>query len=548
MKKLVIIFVLSISNVLLAQTEAQRRQNVEYKRLSEATQRAYTVPQRTTTSAGYTSSISGSSSSGSSYNSKQSSTTNIYSSNNDSYSWAMTGQYERQQRLEAAIDAKNEKAKNAYYAKVAIINACYKKFPKNKDNYEQIFNCATSSGCDYYIACRIIGFSADDMQSKIDLANASKVENPASLYEGSTKAECAGDCTETLYYNDRSGTYVGNTSRNKPHGKGVLTLKNGDKLTGDFVNGNLIGDIVYNFKDGNLYEGGFYRAELTGEGKFTFSDGEVHQGTFLHSKLNGFGTETTRNAKYTGIYKDGKLIKKGIRTIENSNGTKHIINFDNPNQSKIIWNKDASFTGVVDDNYIYRNGKLDYGNGDSFDGEFNEKGGYINGKRLYKDGASFTGTFVNGLKRKGTFINNQYTFTGLYDAKGENFNVGSYQTTDKSINCEAFFGINNTKNGYRIDYTITGGINEAIYKNEQNTGPIRYTNIKNDILIGTTTHEKYSLYGMLREKSGGFYPAALLNGTWITLPESERENAMKIATETIQILEKARSEYENAIK
>lgn len=549
MKKLLLFTVLSISDICLAQTEAQRRQNIEYKSLSQATQRAFSVPQRPATNIStYKSSVSSISSSSSSNSSNQSSSANSYSSNNDSYSWAMTGQFERKQKLGAAIDAKNKKSMDAYNSNVAIVEGCYKKFPKNKENYQQIFNCAISSGCDYYIAYRIIGFSADDLQSKIDLANAAKEEKSTSLFEGSTKADCSGDCTETLYYKDRSGIYIGNTKGNRPHGKGVLTLSNGDKLTGNFVNGNLVGDIVYNFADGNLYEGGFYRAEFTGEGKFTFTDGEINQGTFLHNKLNGFGTITTNQKKYSGIFKDGQLINKGQKMIEYASGTKYLINYDNPNQSTITWKGGTNFIGLVDDKFIYRNGKLDYGNGEFFDGEFDQKGNYVNGKQQYKDGSSFIGTFVNGIRRKGTFTNDKYIFTGIYNDDGKNFKVGNYQTKDKLVTCEAFFGINNTKNGYRIDYTPTGGINETIYNNEQNTGPIRYTNKNNDVLVGTNIHEKYTLYGMLREKSGGFYPAALLDGTWITLPEPEREYAMKVATETIQILEKARAEYENAIK
>ena len=548
MKKLLLIIVLCLSNFCFSQTEAQRRQNAEYSRLSQATQRAFAVPDRPATISSYKSNSSSSSSSYSNSSSNQSNNSNLYSTQNDNYSWAMTGQYERQQRQIAATDAKTKKLNDAFDAKVATVENCYKKFTKNKENYQQIFNCATSSGIDYYTACRLIGFSADDMQSKIDLVNAANEIKSPSLFEGSTKSDCSGNCTETLYYKDRSGTYVGNTIGNRPHGKGILTLSNGDKLTGNFVNGNLVGEIVYNFIDGNRYEGNFYRAEFTGEGKFIFTNGDIDQGTFLHNKLNGFGTLKTRDKTISGIFKDGNLINKGKKSYEYANGTKYILDYDNPTQSSINWSNGAFFKGIIDDNFKYVKGLLNYGNGDSFDGEFDTKGNYINGKRKYTDGSTFEGTFVNNQKRKGIFINSKYVFKGIFDNNGENFMVGSYQAMDKTINFEGFFGLANSKNGYRIDYTPTGGINETIYEDEVSIGPVRFTNKNNNVLVGTNLNPNYTLYGMLREKSGAFYPAALIKGEWIVLPETERENAMKVATETALILQKARAEYENAIK
>ena len=99
MQTLVIIIVLCLLNFCLAQTEVQRRQNIEYKRLSEATQRAFAEPDRPATISSYKSNISSTSSSYSNKSEKQSGSSNSYSSQNDNYSWAMTGQYERQQTM-----------------------------------------------------------------------------------------------------------------------------------------------------------------------------------------------------------------------------------------------------------------------------------------------------------------------------------------------------------------------------------------------------------------------------------------------------------------
>ena len=525
-----------------------QKQNREYKSLQESTKRAYTVPERQTSNynsyqSSSSSSYSGSASSSSSYN------TAIYT-NNDNFSWGMTGRARRQEALGAKIEADRARSMAAYEAKVAAVENCYKKIAKVKENYQKIFDCAISSGVDYYTASRIIGFSADDLQNQIDIKNGYSDPRDFSLFEGSTNPNCTGDCKETLTYKDKSGTYYGSTKGNRPHGKGVMTLSNGDTFSGNFSNGSLVGNIIMKTATGDVYEGGYYRDRMAGEGKYTFADGEVNEGTFINNKLNGFGKLVKSTYTMSGIFKDGSIVKKGLQIYEYKNGIKYTINHDYPTQSSIIYSETKNFVGQLNENFNPVKGKFTYDKLSSFDGEFDVKTNPLNGNAIfhYDDGASYIGTFVNGVKRKGTFINDKYTFTGIYDDAGVNFKVGSIQYTDKSINCEAFFGLNNTKNGYRIDYKENGGINETIYNNEQNTGPIRYTNIDNEVLVGTNTHPDYDLYGMIRTKAGAFYPSALKNGSWIVLPESERENAMKIANETIKILQKARAEYELAIK
>ena len=310
-----------------------------------------------------------------------------------------------------------------------------RRLTKSKENYQALFNCALDAGLDQYTAGRILGFTADEYQAMLN-RQVSADSKSSGLFEGSTLSQCEGDCKETLYYKDKTGRYVGNTVGGRPHGKGVLTLTNGDQFIGNFVEGNLQGNIVLRFANGNLYEGGFYRAELSGQGKFTFKDGSFDKGIFKNNRLR------------RGIYSD----------------------------------KELSFEGI-----------------------------------FYPDGR----TLMAG------------------------------KSVDKISNdiSESFFNAAGQKHGYRIDYFEKNRINEAIYINDKNAGPIKYTNSNGDLLIGTTAQAPYQLYGFIKSADNKMSLGALTSdGKWITLPESERENVMKIFNATNEALTKGRAEYEAAMK
>lgn len=511
------------SIIATAQTEQQRRQNMEYKSLSAATQRAFTVPDRPAPSTTYKSSITNTAASSSSSNSTSGSTSSgVFTSNN--YGWADYSHINRQKAAEAKGDARIA----AFEAKMLKFEnlITQRKLIKNKSNYQAIYACALDAGLDAYTAGRMIGFNATEYKEMLDRKAARDNPKPFNLFNGSTKSLCEGACEETLYYNDRSGTYVGNTKNGRPHGKGILTLSNGDKFIGNFEEGNLLGDIVLNFADGNKYEGGFFRGEFFGEGKFTFTDGEINEGTFKNNKLNGFARIVKPNYTTTGFYKNGQEEKRGERMYEFTSKTIKIINYDNPTLCKIIWVADGmDFVGTFDESTNYKKGKMNYSKTSFFNGEFN-----------------------NGKHYKGVYETEEAIFEGTFNSKGKKLLVG--KTIDKKTKAisESFYNELGQKNGYRIDYTATGGINEAIYENDTNVGPIKYTNINGDLLIGITGYKDYDLYGFVKDKTGKMKLGALQNGSWITLPESERENVMKIFEETNIALAKGRADYEAAMK
>jgi hypothetical protein len=512
----------------LAQTEQQRKQNVEYKRLSEATQRAFAVPNRPTPIVSNTNNRPGNVNSGgnqSNGSSKINSDTSAYASESSSenYGWADTSQINRQREA----GARNDALVSAFDAKLEKMEKLIKQrnLSKSKENYQALFTCATDAGLDHYTAGRMLGFNADEYQAMLD-RKANKNPKAAGIFEGSTKSKCDGDCKETLYYKDKSGHYVGNTEGGRPHGKGVLTLSNGDQFIGNFVEGTLQGDIVLRFADGNLYEGGFYLTEFFGQGKFTWKDGDVDEGTFKKNKLNGWAKLFRKTYTTTGFYKDGAPEEKGERLYEYPSGLKKIINYSDPTKSKLMWAGGTRFTGLFDEQSVFKKGTLTYSNG-----------------------GSFTGEFKKGIAYKGIFSTDKLSFEGIFQADGKTLLVG--QTVDKISKgiSESFFNTAGQKHGYRIDYNANQGINEAIYINDKNAGPIKYTNSNGDLLIGTTAQAPYQLYGFVKSADNKMSLGALTSGgKWITLPESERENVMQIFNATNEALTQGRAEYEAAMK
>lgn len=69
-----------------------------------------------------------------------------------------------------------------------------------------------------------------------------------------------------------------------PDGRGVATFKNGDKVTGTFVNGNVDGpNGRYDFADGDSFEGTFKNNEFYDGRYYLTKDGTYFQGTFKNN-------------------------------------------------------------------------------------------------------------------------------------------------------------------------------------------------------------------------------------------------------------------------
>lgn len=285
-------------------------------------------------------------------------------------SWEMTGRNEREQKERAVSDAKNKGLLDAYDAKIAVINNCYKTYPRIRENYDKIFNCAISNGVDNYTAGRIIGFSADELQSKIDLANPSNNEK----YKTSENKPVV-----------KNYTFTGTIVQGKKIGKGICTKPDGTVENGEYVDDLLEGYATVKKSDGKLYEGYFLKGKKSGKGKITYADGSIMEGDFLDDDLYGFGRINFVNSyKYEGEFVAGYISGKGKYTYAD---------------------------GSVCEGYFVRNRKqgggsvMKYSNGDVYEGAFFQDKYHGDGKYTKKNGYSMLGLFKEGLPVKVKYYN-----------------------------------------------------------------------------------------------------------------------------------------------
>ena len=378
-----------------------QKQNREYKSLQGSTARAYAVPVRqSSNNSSYRSSSSYSSGSNSSNSSSSGHSTSnrTISTNNDNYSWGMTGRYEREKRERIAYEAKQDKIKNAYQEKVAIIESCYKKFGKTKENYEQIYNCALNSGVDDYTTSRLMGFSADDFQSMIDRENEKKYANNYQYNNNSsTDPNINGNFTGYGRKKYDKGTYVGNLVTGVINGQGKFTYLAGDSYEGNFIDNVRVGKGIYKYTDGASYSGDYVNDEQTGKGKLSWTNGDVYEGDFVKGIRTGKGIFNWANGdKYEGDFVQYALFGKG----------------------KLLWKDGSTYEGDFINGNRTGKGIFIWRNGDKYEGDFNNDQLQGKGKFSRKNGNYYSGHFENGILNSAKYYNkkNQQISKAQFDA------------------------------------------------------------------------------------------------------------------------------------
>lgn len=248
-------------------------------------------------------------------------------------------------------------------------------------------------------------------------------------------------------------------------------------VTGNIINGFIVGIGRSEGSNGNIAEGEFVNANLI-NGKFKYGGScNIYEGTFINNKLNGDNCTMTRpnGCIYTGSFKDGKCI--GITTIKYINGDTYVGTCDNKNGelhegtyttynnviyegkftnnklngSGIIKYSDAIYKGNVINNMKKGNGVLEYKDGRKYVGEFNDK-------------------FIEGKKYK----NGKLTYNGKY--KNDILVVGFYYLYDEDGTVHKFDSNNNPVRDTKIIYALKDTINilkEIVYKNEKEIMELR---------------------------------------------------------------------------
>lgn len=106
-----------------------------------------------------------------------------------------------------------------------------------------------------------------------------------------------------------NGQYIGKTYENMPNGKGVIFFGNGDVYSGNWTNGIMIGNGVYQNKGGRgnkefIYEGEFNQNKFNGIGTIKFDNNTILKGKFQNDAMISF-EDVSREALLTYLNIDG---------------------------------------------------------------------------------------------------------------------------------------------------------------------------------------------------------------------------------------------------
>lgn len=118
----------------------------------------------------------------------------------------------------------------------------------------------------------------------------------------------------------------------KMHGFGVLTVHNGDKYTGEFVDNLFHGKGLYEYAAyqsiggeqvaAARYEGYYVRGRKEGRGVYQMRNGDVYSGAFVYDLFHGDGILKTANGDVSkGSFLRGKASGKCI--VEYANGDRY---------------------------------------------------------------------------------------------------------------------------------------------------------------------------------------------------------------------------------
>ena len=141
---------------------------------------------------------------------------------------------------------------------------------------------------------------------------------------------------------------------------------------------------TYNSETGHKYTGMFKNGKII-KGISIYPGGSKYVGEFINFKPDGYGTFLWDNGdRYFGNWKNGKMHGKGTK----------------------LWSDGREYVGMLKNDNLHGEGSLYYPDGKKYEGEF------LNGKRhgegifTYPDGTAFIGKFVNGEQEGlGTCVN-----------------------------------------------------------------------------------------------------------------------------------------------
>ncbi|MFZ5968847.1 MAG: stalk domain-containing protein [Bacillota bacterium] len=193
---------------------------------------------------------------------------------------------------------------------------------------------------------------------------------------------------QTLYADNSTGIYSGETQNSKPHGMGSFqyysaNTHNAKEYNGEFRYAKLHGDGVLIFNNGDQYTGSFVNNKFHGNGTLICANGDRYVGEWKYDVKHGQGTMTWANGnKYVGSWVNGK---------EEGEGTKTYANGD-------------VYTGTWKEGKFHGQGTKTWANGDKYVGEWKENLFHGQGTMTWANGDKYEGSWDNGKKHgKGVF-------------------------------------------------------------------------------------------------------------------------------------------------
>jgi len=253
-----------------------------------------------------------------------------------------------------------------------------------------------------YVTPKLAEVTSDSTQSNNSITSATSTETDVQLENQLTSVSNVDYVYATSNFSVKS-KYTGKWKDNKPNGLGKLTIYEdyskhwiyGDKLTGNFINGVLIGEGELTRTNGDIYKGNFdgdsegqgcyiskdytydgqwKNGQHDGQGTVTFPNGDKYEGQFKNSVFEGQGTYYYSNgSKYAGEWINGQQNGQGM--LKDSNGL-YIGKWENGRQNgqgTIVWSNLSKYVGE------WKNGTMD-GQGTLFDAEDNitKQGKWVN--------------------------------------------------------------------------------------------------------------------------------------------------------------------------
>ncbi|KAM3139074.1 hypothetical protein pb186bvf_008885 [Paramecium bursaria] len=206
-----------------------------------------------------------------------------------------------------------------------------------------------------------------------------------------------------------NGIYEGQWSKKKPHGFGVLKLKDGTKYKGEvqfsilvqeWVYGSATGRGEYWDNDGGHYVGEFHQNSIQGRGRYRFKDGGYYDGQWLMDKYHRSGELFIPNVSlYKGKFVMGK--KEGSGYIVFNNQHKYEGHFSNDlfeGHGIYKWDDGREYTGDWHLGLMHGNGILKWPDGRCYVGRYKKDKRHGQGTFMFADGKKYIGLWLDGLQ------------------------------------------------------------------------------------------------------------------------------------------------------